>query len=347
MQHPRIRDVAGLAGVAPSTVSVVLNEVEGARVADDTRRRIREAAEVLGYVPNAIARGLRTGVQRTVALVNDEVTLLPYAAGLVQGLQEACWRLDATLVILTTGTDPAREREALEYASGQRHTGIVLASNYHADRAVPAVPGTVVLLNREPEGRPELPHVVPDDAGSARVAAGELLALGHERIGLLTVADTLEGNLRREGFVAELGEAGSPDPTAYVDASPAHDATAHGGWVAGGRLLDRLVPPTAIVCFNDRMAMGVYRAAAERGLRVPEDLSVVGHDNLEPLAESLHPSLTTVEQPHVQMGELAAEIALDPSHPARRDGAHRVQVAGALIERFSAAVAPSGARMRT
>lgn len=347
MSHPRIRDVAALAGVAPSTVSVVLNAVEGARVADDTRRRIHEAAEILGYTPNAMARGLRTGAQRSVALVNDELTLLPYAVGLVQGLQEACWRLDATLVILTTGTDEVREREALEYAVGQRHTGIVLAGMYHLTRPVPAVTGGLVMLNYEPEDGSPVPHVVPDDAGSARIATQQLLDLGHLRIGLLAVADTLEGELRRDGFVATLRDAGLGDPTAYVDSSPSHDATAHGGWLAAGRLLDLPVPPTAVVCFNDRMAMGVYRAAAERGLVIPDDLSVVGHDNLEPLAESLNPPLTTVEQPHVQMGELAAEIALDPGHPAHSQGANRVMVAGGLIERFSAAAAPLGVPMRT
>lgn len=345
--HPTMRDVATLAGVSPSTVSVVLNNVEGARVADETRRRIHEAVEILGYRPNPVARRLRSGAQRSIVLVNDELTLLPYAVGLIQGVQQACWRLDASLLVVTAGTDPAREREALDHAVAQRPTAIVLASIYHHLRSVPALPGRLVLLNSEPQdGSPDVPHVVPDEAGSVQVAVRQLIDLGHERIALLTVADTLEGNLRREAFVAELSRAGVADPEAFLDVSPAHDATAHGGWLAGGRLLDLPEAPTAIVCFNDRMAMGVYRAASERGLSIPHDLSVVGHDNLEPLPDSLHPSLTTVEQPHVEMGELAAEIALDPEHPAWTKGSGRRLVAADLVERFSAA-APVGARMST
>ncbi len=347
MGHPRIRDVATLAGVAPSTVSVVLNEVEGARVGDETRRRIHAAAETLGYTPNAHARSLRTSSQRTIALVNDEIAVLPYAVGLVQGMQEACWREGVRLVILTTGVDRDREREALEYAAGQRHTGIVLASTYHYAWDIPTVPG-LVLLNTEPAtAGSTVPHVVPDDVGSGRLAAEELVDLGHRRIGLLAVEATLEGELRRRGFIEALSSAGVELDDDLIDTSVGHDATADGGLLAARRLLDVYPRPTAISCFNDRMAMGVYQAAAERGLRIPEDLSVVGHDNLEPIADSLHPSLTTVDQSHVEMGETAVDIALDPNHPAWSAPDHRVEIPAELVRRFSATPVDTGARMQT
>ncbi len=348
MRPPRIRDVAALAGVAPSTVSVVLNDVAESRISDDTRRRVHEAADLLGYTPNAAARSLRTAPERALALVAvDGLGHLPYGLGLVQGLQEACSERGVHLLTLTTGTDRSRESEALRFAAGAQVVGTVLASVYHVRRQVPKL-RNLLCLNIEPdEERDGLTAIVPDERAAGRLVAEELLALGHRRVALLSLTRTLEVSQRRDAFLETLLAAGISRSEIVVDRSPNHDGTAFGGWVAAGRVLDLPDRPTAIACFNDRMAMGVYRAAAKRGLRIPEDLTVIGHDDLEPVAESLHPSLTTVAQPYSEMAELAASILLDDPGTAPGGGATpggTTALAGELVRRFSAAAPAAPAR---
>lgn len=335
MRPPRIRDVAALAGVAPSTVSVVLNEVADSRISDDTRRRVQEAAEVLGYTPNAAARSLRAAPERALALVAGAgLGHLPYGLGLVQGLQEACWERGVHLLTLATGTDRSRELEALRYAAGARVVGTVLASVYHVRRAVPRA-RNLVCLNIEPtEEHPDVVSVVPDEEASGCLVAQELVALGHRRVALLSLTRSLEITRRRDAFVDTLLAADVDRAEIVIDRSPNHDGTAYGGFVAASRVLDLPQRPTAIACFNDRMAMGVYRAAARRGLRIPEDLTVIGHDDLEPVAEALHPSLTTVAPPHAELGELAAALLLD-SETSPSVGTRSLP--GELVRRFSAA----------
>ncbi|GMA21060.1 LacI family DNA-binding transcriptional regulator [Arsenicicoccus piscis] len=358
MRAPTIRDVAAMAGVAASTVSVVLNEVPGARVSTDTRRRIHEAAAVLGYTANPHARSLRSASSRSsVALINDRIAYEPYGGDLIRGAQEACQRLGATLLVLSTTGDPQREQEALDYARAQRYTAVVLASLTHVERELPTSVGSgrgrrglnLVLANARPSGDsadsasgPHIPYVVPDERSAGRAAATELLAAGHRQIGALMVGPCLPGVERLAGFAEALAHAGlSLDPELVVTLDEM-EATAHGGYAVASRLLDRPghSRPTALFCFNDRMAMGAYRAAAERGLRIPDDLSVVGYDNLEPIADSLYPGLTTIALPYCEIGEQAVEIALDREHPAHTPGSSAVVLDCPLVCRESVAPAP-------
>lgn len=339
MAQPTIRDVAALAGVAPSTVSVVLNEVEGARVSSDTRRRVREAAEVLGYTGNDNARHLRRGrrAKTTVALVNDVIAAGPYGGALIEGAQAAAWRHGALLAVLNTQGHPDREAEALRAARQHHADAVVLASlSLHA-RPVPDR-DDVVLANAVPApGSRAVPHVVPEEWGAGGCLARELIELGHTRIAVATVTGSLAATARLRGFRAALRRAGIALEDAAVVRSNPVDATADGGYRAARALLADDPSITALWCFNDRMAMGAYRAAAEAGRVVPETLTIVGFDNLEPVAESLAPSLTTMALPYYEIGELAVEIALDRRHPVRRSPSQRARVASTLIRRFSAA----------
>ncbi|WP_347350648.1 LacI family DNA-binding transcriptional regulator [Intrasporangium sp.] len=342
MKPPRIRDVAALAGVAPSTVSVVLNDVAASRISDDTRRRVHEAAEALGYTPNAAARSLRKGPERALLLVAcDGLGHLPYGLGLVQGLQDACWERGVQLLTVAVGTDPAREAEALRFAAGAQVVGTVLASVYHQRRAVPRE-RNLLCLNIEPDdGGARTAAVVPDEAASGRLVADELVALGHRRVALLGLTESLEISRRREAFVDALVRGGLAPGDIVLDESPNHDGTASGGWVAATRVLELPERPSAIACFNDRMAMGAYRAAADKGLRIPDDVSIIGHDDLEPVAESLEPPLTTVAPPYAELGELAAGLMLEsggsPSPGIR-------SIPGELVRRRSAAAPGHPAR---
>ncbi len=344
MSHPNIRDVAAMAGVAVSTVSVVLNAVDGARVSDATRRRVHEAAELLGYTPNSHARNLRSTSTGVIAVVTDRITTSAYGVGILHGAQEAAWRHDLTLITLTTGSDPAHETEAIRYATGIRCRGIIVASAQHYHRPAPKGQG-LIMVNCEPldctDGGSEStgtscpPHAVPDEAGCGAEAVAELAGLGHTEFGVMVV-DSPSGLRRGVGARAALAELGLPDDESRVDVSSPYDATAEGGYQATKRLLAAHPRVTALTCLSDRMAMGAYRAAAELGRRVPEDISIVGSDDIEPIAESLHPSLTTWASPDFEMGEWAVQVCLDPAHPAWNDQRH-TQFRRPLVRRFSAA----------
>jgi LacI family transcriptional regulator len=150
-----------------------------------------------------------------------------------------------------------------------------------------------------------VPWVAPDEVSGGRDAASILLEAGHRRLGFINNIDDIPASSGRlEGFRKRLGEEGiAPEGLAVV----AVESESPGGYAAAIELLTRQPRPTGIFCFNDRLAMGAYRAAAELGLRVPEDLSIVGFDNQEYVADGIYPGLTTIELPHYDMGVWAAE----------------------------------------
>ncbi|MEE6274165.1 LacI family DNA-binding transcriptional regulator [Georgenia wangjunii] len=310
MPHrPRIKDVAERAGVAPSTVSVVLNDVTSVRVTDATRERVQRAAAELGYVPNGLARGLRTRRSRTVAFISDVIATTPYAGQLIQGAQDTAWKAGYLLMLVNTGGDAELEQHAIRALRQQQAGGVLYATMYHRLIELPALLESVpvVLLDAAPASG-QRPHVVPDEEAGARTAVVELAEHGHRRIGfVLDVGDSPAARGRLRGYHAALEEYGvHPDPSWVVRGASDSD----GGEAAASRLLDRADRPTAIFAFNDQMAIGVYHAAAARGLRIPEDLSVVGFDDLYVLAREMRPGLTTVALPHYAMGELATQTLL-------------------------------------
>ncbi len=308
--NPGIKDVAELAGVSPATVSVVLNAVDGARVAEDTRRRVVEAAERLGYEPNPLARGLRTRRTQTIGFISDYVASTPYAGRMIQGAQDVAWRAGMLLLLVNTGGEAELERHAIRTLLHRRVDGILYASFYHRVVEVPQLSRRtpMVVVDARPDGS-SVPYVVPDEVGGATAAVTELLEHGHRRIGF--VADwyeipAVEGRL--QGYRDSLARYGVPfDPALVLREQPG----ARGGHSGVARLLDLPEPPTGVFCFTDSMAIGAYQAAAERGLRIPDDLSVVGYDDHPLIASSLSPGLTTVALPHYEMGEWAVQTLLE------------------------------------
>jgi LacI family transcriptional regulator, galactose operon repressor len=309
--RPTIRDVAEHAGVSPSTVSVVLNETDGARVAPDTRRRIVESARLLGYSADPTARALRTQRTYTVGFVSDVIATTPYAGRLIQGAQDAAWRQGMLMLLLNTGGDLEHEREAIRTLVHRRVDGIVYATMWHRVVDVPHTGATpIVLCDARAAGEP-VPCVAPDEWAGAAKAVTELLDHGHRRIGLvLDEADVPAAWERLAGYRDTLAEHGIAfDPALVVRG----ESTTQGGRRAAARLLDAPDRPTGVFCFNDAMAMGLYQAAAERGLRIPQDLSVVGFDDQQLIAPALSPALTTVALPHYEMGVWAVEALLGRS----------------------------------
>lgn len=304
-----IKQVASEAGVSAATVSQVLNAVDGARISDETRARVHATAKRLGYVPNRMARGLRTQRSRTLGLVSDEITTTPYAGRMILGAQEAALRHGFTLVLFNTERDPAVEETDIRNLLQYQVDGVLYATMFHRVVTLPkALRGVPTVLVDCESADPTVPAVVPDEVGGGRAAVQELLAHGHRRIGFAINQDPVPATPGRlQGYREALAAAGVPfDPSLVI----ADESESGGGYRATRALLERADRPSAVFCFNDRMAMGAYRAAAELGLRIPADVSVVGFDNQEVIAAGLFPDLTTVALPHHAMGAWAVDTLI-------------------------------------
>ncbi|PVG81291.1 LacI family transcriptional regulator [Nocardioides gansuensis] len=335
-----IRDVALRAGVSVTTVSHVLNDTPGKRISDETRARVRQVADELSYRPNSVARSLRLQRSQILALVSDEIATTPHAGQIILGAQEAASKRGWLLMLVNSGGDRETERAEIRALQQRQVDGFLYATMYHQVVEVPAelADSPVTLLDARSDD-PRIPSAAPDEVQGGQAATQLLLDRGHRRIGLINNFHDIpatEGRL--EGYHRALRQAGiQPDDGLVMR----ERSDAVGGYRAGLAMLDHYPRPTAIFCFNDRMAMGLYQAAAERGLRIPEDLSVVGFDNQELIADGLRPGLTTVALPHYEMGAWAVETLIrrieDPGTPSEQ-----VLLRCPVIERGS--VTPPGAR---
>ena len=336
-----IKDVAVRAGVSVTTVSHVLNDVPGKRISDETRSRVRQAADDLSYRPNGMARSLRLQRSHMLAMVSDEIATTPHAGQIILGAQEAASKRGWLLMLVNSGGDRETELAEIRALQQRQVEGFLYATMYHKVVDVPAELGdsAVTLLDARCDD-PRIPSVAPDEAQGGQAATQLLIDRGHRRIGLINNVDDIPATAGRlEGYVRALRGAGiEPDD----DLVTRGRSEAAGGYLAGALLLDRSPRPTAIFCFNDRMAMGLYQAAAERGLRIPEDLSVVGFDNQELIADGLRPGLTTVALPHYEMGAWAVETLIrrleDPDVAP-----DQVLLPCPVVERGSVAAPPTGA----
>ncbi len=333
-----MRDVAELAGVSQATVSLVLNDVEGSGIPEATKVRVREATAAIGYRKNAMARGLKLRRSDTIGFLADHIMALPYACGLVIGAQDAAREAGKHLLILNLdfGRSSIGRREtdsAVEEFLERRVDGIVYATMFHRIVEPPAGLFDVrsVLLDARAHDA-SIPSVVPDDYEAALHATRYLVNAGHQRIGFLTRSPGPPApGLRLAGYEAALSNAALPaDPTLIVEGID----TTPGGYESAMALLARNDRPTAVFCFNDQMAMGVYQAAAALGLRIPADLSIIGFDDIELIAPVLKPGLTTMRLPHYEMGRWAVERLLDPSKHASID---QYKMACPLVVRGSVA----------
>ncbi|THV35199.1 LacI family DNA-binding transcriptional regulator [Glycomyces buryatensis] len=298
---PRLADVAKAADVSTATASMALNDTGGTRIGAGTRERVRAAAADLGYRPNRVASGLRTRRTHTLGFVGDDVATTPFSGQMIRGAHDAAREAGFMLLIVDTSGEAAETGEAVAALQERQIEGILLATMYHqvvkAPKAIATTP--CVLLNaRTPDGSAS--SVVPDERGGTLGLLAELTGAGHTRIGHITTTEDVEARAIRLATWRERVEANglhSDDLLVEID-----QATTRPAHAAALRLLDRPDRPTAVFCFNDRVAMGVYRAAAQLGLRIPEALSVVSYDDQELIAPELQPALISAALPHYEMG---------------------------------------------
>lgn len=325
-KRPRLTEIAQKAGVSQATVSLVLNEVPNARIAAATRERVQAIAAEMGYTRKA---ALQRGGAPVIGLLIDEVVTTPFAPPFIEGARLEAASQGALLLACCTGGDPAVEAATIETLRATRLQGLIYASlvtrTVKPPEGIEGIP--TVLLNCH-AARSALPSVVPGDVTGGFAATMALVRAGHRRIAHIAGESWGEAARDREtGWRRALASADLPADPALL-AGPAW--TAISGREAALRLLDMDDPPTAIFCFNDRVALGVYEAAAERGLRIPDDLSVVGFDNDE-IAATLLPPLTTLVLPHDEMARWAVDRLLAPQGSAPL----RMKIDCELVERAS------------
>lgn len=304
--RPTIYDVARLAGVSTATVSRALNGT--GQIAPRTRAKIEAVVEQLGYRPNTIARSLVTKSTQTIALLLPDITN-PFYAALVSGIQQTALSHGHTMLLCTTESDPEREEHYLrvlraKQVDGALVDGLVLPSDRIARFVEDGFP--IVCLDRDIDSR-SIPLVQVDNRLGGRLATEHLLTLGHAQVAHVMGARELGiSDERLAGYRDALAAAGIEADSRLVEEGR---FTEEGGHEAGRTLLELNPDVTAIFAANDLSALGVLNAVAETGRRVPEDVAVVGFDDLR-LAAFTSPSLTTIRQPAVEIARLATEILI-------------------------------------
>lgn len=304
-----IRDVARAAGVHPGTVSRALNEQTRALVNPKTAERVIRAAQELGYRPNPIARGLKTNRSHTVGVLIPDLTN-PLFPPIIRGIEDRLQNVGYTLLTVNTDNDAERERSHLEALVARQVDGLISATArldvaVLAEVAASGVP--VVLVNRSLEDG-SLPAVTVDDRRGLALAVEHVVALGHKRIGHIAGPQNVStGHRRHLGFLEAMRAAGLPAPEQRITFCGAYSEAQ--GATACEELLDREPQITAIIAANDRLAIGCYDALYARGLSCPEDLSIVGFNDM-PLVDRLRPPLTTVRVPQREIGSVAADLLL-------------------------------------
>lgn len=310
-----IKDVALQAGVSVTTVSHVVN---GTRFVSDTaRQRVETAVRELGYVPSAVARSLKHNTTRTFGMVIPNNSN-PYFAEIIRGVEDRCFAAGYNVILCNSNDDPERQAAYLRVLAEKRIDGLVFVAT-GSDAVVRATLGglnmPLVLLDREVSGISgdlvEVNHVL-----GSQMATRHLLELGHPRIACISGPPGLSpSSQRRAGWKQALEETGVERRESDLARG---DFTARGGYLAMQVLLKRRPRPTAVFVCNDLMAFGALAAAREAGVALPQQLSIVGFDDID-LAAFSAPPLTTVAQPKQQIGTVAAELLLDRVSNGRSD----------------------------
>ena len=309
VQRVKLIDVALEAGVHPGTASRALNPATRGRVSPDTSRRILKVAERLGYIPNTIARGLRTSKSFVVAMVVPDITN-PLFPPMVRAAEQVLSLAGYTLVLTDTDNDSGAERRQVERLRARGTDGFIIATarwqdpllEEVADQGVPTV-----LVNRNTGSR-RLPYVGGDDRTGVRLAVEHLAELGHQRmVHLGGPQDTSTGRDRASAFRQAVDGLGLPTSLSQIQVCASYTEAA--GAEATRLLLESAQDVTAIVCGNDLIALGALSVLAEAGIRCPDDMSVIGFNNMA-MVDRLTPPLTTVRLPLQQIGELSARLLL-------------------------------------
>ncbi len=323
-----IKDVAERAGVSTATVSHVINQTRFVR--EETRQKVLEAIEALNYQPSAIARGLATNATQTIGLIISDIAN-PFFTAVARGVQDEIHQHGYHTIFCNTDEDPEREDEYLRLLSARQIDGLIIApTGVRSERLIRMAEAglSIVLLDRETSDL-EAPLVGVDNEGGGYQATRYLIELGHRRIAILIGIETISTLATRfEGYKRALREADIPvDETLVVRADPrfysnqnypsvspppmflTNNQMTPSAFHALQRILDLPDRPSAIFVTNNEMTVGALHALKERGLRCPEDISLISFDD-HAWAPIFSPPLTVVRQPTYELGQTAAVLLM-------------------------------------
>jgi DNA-binding LacI/PurR family transcriptional regulator len=332
---PTLDEVARVAGVSRATASRAVNG--GPRVSEHARRAVEEAVRALGYVPNRAARTLVTRRTDSIAVVvpepDDRVFSDPFFAFTLRAVTRVLGEREVQLVLLLARPG-AEETRMLRYLSNGHVDGALVVSHHRDDRLAELLPqiGVPCVFGGRPwSGSERVPYVDVDNVAGGREATEHLVRRGCRRIGTIAgPADMTAATDRLTGWAQALHTAGLP-----ADAVVHGDFTEEGGRLAATDLLEQHPDLDGLVVASDLMARGALQVAAERGLRVPDDLAVIGYDDLG-VAERTNPPLTTMKNPISEMAERATRLLLDRIDGRESGGPYRLIIPTELVIRESA-----------
>lgn len=336
-----IKDVARVAGVSDKTVSRVVNAEPN--VTADTIEKVRLAIADLGYIPNLAARSIRSNRTNIVGIITDYISTTPYSGDIVRGVQD--WAAANGRTVLLANTDGDSEREANIWRTFKAHRidGVLYVAMYH--RVVVPAAGDVsiptVLVNSHAGDGYDFPSIEPDDYGGSYDLTHHLIELGHRRIGYIRLNPLLLGaNQRLDAFLAATKAAGVPESDLVIRLGMEGPIGRETNYVHREALdiLSMSDRPTALVCGNDEMALQAYLAALQLGLRVPEDITIVGFDDFRTVSLGLKPELTTVALPYYDLGRQGADM-LDQLVQGNGSESERRILSCTLVERGSSSSA--------
>jgi DNA-binding LacI/PurR family transcriptional regulator len=303
-----IKDIARAAGVSHTTVSRALHQHPA--ISADTIARIKQLADELGYVPSAAARGLKTKRSHVLGVLVRRI-VDPFFAEVLHGIEDALHAAGYSLFLAVSHRDPEREREIMQAMGERRVDGVIISSSQISPeqlRQLDHFGVPFVLINNQALDEPDIYSVYHDDAYGSSQILQHLLELGHQRIAYLGNARGGRTNVERlQGYKFALQEAGLEIEPDFITEGP--NGLPEGGALAMQKLLILRERPTAVVCYNDMMAIGAIQAIQQAGLHVPDDISVTGFDDIE-LAPYITPPLTTFHQPKYELGYEAATMML-------------------------------------
>jgi LacI family transcriptional regulator len=342
-RRPTMTDIAKLTGVSQSTVSLVLNNATGAKFSDTTRNKVLKAAQDLGYrmtTREPLDAAITADEKNLIVYLADEISTSPHPVVNIDGARDTAFANGRMLAVYSTHGNAEIERQVLDATlTNPNVLGVIYATVYTRKVTLPAALSKVptVLLNCYTSDS-ELSSVVPAEVAGGHTATEYLLNAGHRRIGYVNGEPWQDASRDRlKGYRMALATADLPFAAELVR---------EGDWSSGSgfeqtlSLMREPNPPTAIFCANDLMALGAIEALKQLGLRVPEDVSVLGYDDQE-IARHTHPPLSTVVLPNYELGRWAVETLLQEEHnraagaPVRR---RTVKLDGPLVERASVRV---------
>jgi LacI family transcriptional regulator len=301
-----IKDVARKANVSIATVSRVLNDQGG--YSPKTKEKVLSAIKELGYQPNALARGLINKRTKTIGILFPEVSNM-FSAKIFRGVENAVHERGASVIVCNTASNGARTMKYLQVLHEKRIDGIIFVSEVLKEEYYEAISSMniPIVLAATETYRYQLPYVKVNDRHAAYTAVEYLINKGHRKIGMISgnKHDPIAGQPRIEGYKEALIRNNIPINENYI--VNAKGFSFKDGFENLPSLLDAAPDITAIFAASDEMAMGIISAAYNLGINIPDDLSVIGYDNL-PLAEMSIPPLTTVAQPLEEIGEMAANM---------------------------------------